>query len=358
MKSIAKKIAERAETEKVTKLIRQLKSRVSEAQLATKAAEARWAQAEKEIEDYRKKLSLYEATRNRFYPISRMPKIRRGGNATALIVASDWHLEQKVSREKVAGLNEFNLEIAKRRIEQIGPKAVYLTNASRKVSDIRTCVLALLGDMMTGAIHEELLESNELSPCQAVMRVQSGIKYNLQYLLDHGDFEQIDVVCTVGNHGRTTPRMRVATRVENNFEWLAYQNVAAAFEHEPRVRFHIANGYHVYHDIQGWRCRFHHGDGLKYMGGVGGLSIPVNKAIAQWNKSRRADFDFFGHWHQFLWHRNWVCCPCLIGYDDWALWIKAEFEEPAQAYGVIDRERGIVEMRRIFVERPAQNMAA
>ena len=33
------------------------------------------------------------------------------------------------------------------------------------------------------------------------------------------------------------------------------------------------------------------------MGGVGGITIPLNKAISAWNNQRMADYDILGHYH-------------------------------------------------------------
>jgi hypothetical protein len=71
------------------------------------------------------------------------------------------------------------------------------------------------------------------------------------------------------------------------------------------------------------------------------LSIPVEKSIASWNKSpNRADLDLFGHWHQYQQNRHWLCNGSLIGYNAYALSIKASFEPPTQTYFLLDKKRG------------------
>ena len=97
--------------------------------------------------------------------------------------------------------------------------------------------------------------------------------------------------------------------------------------------------------------RFHHGHGMKYGGGVGGIYIPINKAIAQWNKALRADLDVFGHWHQFRDGGNFICNGSIIGYNAYALRIKADYEEPKQAFFLMDKNRGKTIVAPIFVDR-------
>jgi hypothetical protein len=89
-------------------------------------------------------------------------------------------------------------------------------------------------------------------------------------------------------------------------------------------------------DVFGVRLRFHHGDGIKYGGGVGGITIPVNKAIAQWNRAHYADLDIVGHYHQFFDGGNFIANGSVIGWSPYSLWIKASFEPPQQAFFLLD----------------------
>jgi len=110
---------------------------------------------------------------------------------------------------------------------------------------------------------------------------------------------------------------------------------------EKRVKFTLEEAYHTYLTVYGRVLRFHHGHNVRYGGGVGGLTIPTNKAIAQWNTVFRADVDFFGHHHTFTLHNNFVVNGSLIGYNGYAITIKAPFEKPKQAFLLLDKDRGV-----------------
>ena len=92
--------------------------------------------------------------------------------------------------------------------------------------------------------------------------------------------------------------------------------------------------------LYGKVIRFHHGDNIKFQGGIGGLTIPVEKAIANWNRATPADLDVFGHWHQCQQNPKWCSNGSLIGYNAYALSIKAQFEPPQQTYFLFDHKRG------------------
>lgn len=119
-----------------------------------------------------------------------------------------------------------------------------------------------------------------------------------------------------------------------------YHNLAHHFEDEPRVKFIIEEGYNTYIDVYGFTLRFHHGHSVRYYGGVGGLYIPMNKAIAQWDKAVPADYSFAGHFHQMKDGGNFMVNGSMIGYNAFAMSIKADYESPRQAFLLIDKLRG------------------
>jgi hypothetical protein len=145
------------------------------------------------------------------------------------------------------------------------------------------------------------------------------------------------VVNFTGN-SRITVKQRVATDHGNSLEWLMYLNLAEHYKGNDRVEFVVNEGYHTYLDIYDFTIRFHHGQALRYQGGVGGIYIPVNKAINQWNKSKRADLDCFGHFHQMKNAGTFISNGSLIGWNSFAIRIKADFEKPKQAFFLVDKK--------------------
>lgn len=259
-------------------------------------------------------------------------------DATAVMLCSDWHVEETVDPKTINGLNEYNLTIAAKRIERMGQAYCWLARDKRWA--VRDGVIWLGGDLITGFIHEELVEGNSLSPLNACAWVMAEIEKMIRFVLKETDLERIIVPCNYGNHGRTTIKPRIATGASNSYEVFMYHQLAHRFKGEPRVQFQIATGEHLYLEIHGKIARFQHGDAVRYAGGVGGIMIPMRKAIAQWQTVRRADMDHFGHWHNYHALRDMVINGSLIGYNAFALRIKAAFEPPAQAFYLWDRTRG------------------
>ena len=261
--------------------------------------------------------------------------------ATAFMLAGDWHSEERVDLDSVNGLNEYNLDIATQRVKRFFQHGLRLIEIERNGVKIDNLVLALLGDFFSGYIKDELIEDNFLSPTEAILFNLNLLSSGITFLLREGKFKHIYVPCSYGNHTRTKKeRKQYSTEYKNNFEWLMYKFLEREFDNDKRVTFKIANSYLNYIKVYGYDIRIHHGDGTKFWGGVGGLTIPVNKAIAQWNKSHKAYLDVFGHFHTKFDGGNFVCNGSLIGYNAYAIEKKYSYEPPQQMLFLLDKKRG------------------
>jgi hypothetical protein len=270
--------------------------------------------------------------------------------STAVVLCSDLHYEEKVDPSTIDGLNEYSIPIARKRFHNVFTNGLKLVEMGRSKSNINKLVIWLGGDLIAGYIHDELMESNALSPIEASIEVYKLCISAIDFMVENGGFDEIVVVTNVGNHGRTTNKIRISTCAENSYEWLIYNFLAAHYEKSEVVKLKLSRGYFNYLDIYGYTLRFHHGNYVRYAGGVGGITIPLNKAIAQWNQSRPADLDVYAHWHQRLSGKNYIGNGSIIGYGPYAISIKAAFERPQQSFFLMHPRWGKTVEAPIFVD--------
>lgn len=263
---------------------------------------------------------------------------RNDSEATAVVLMSDWHVEEEVDPKTVNYLNKYTLEIAERRVTQLFQNTLKLVETQQHSVKIDTLVVALLGDIISSNIHDALLEINQLRPIEAIIFAENLVIGGIQYLLDNSKLNLV-IPCHVGNHPRLTKKVHIATETGNNLETFMYHHIANHFKHNKRVKMVIADGYLSYLKIYDFTICFQHGHAIRYAGGIGGLTIPVNKAIAQWEKLQKADLYCFGHWHQFFDGGNFMCNGSVVGWNTYATFIKAGFEKPKQAFFLIDKKR-------------------
>ena len=330
---------------------REMEMKLAKATGALKLEGQRRQHAEDELTETREQLEAYLEIGDKANPraLKRL-KQKGGGQATAIICANDWHSEANIEHASSGYTNRYDLNIAKARIDRLWHKAVYLLEFSRKISNIRDAVLWLGGDLINGYIHEELQEGNFLGPADASLWVIERASEGIDYLLREADLDKLTIPCSIGNHGRSTAKTRISTGYRSSWEWMAYNTLARMYRDNPKVEFVLDHGYHCWVDIQGHGVRFHHGDAIKFGGGVGGVHIPLRKKRAQWDKIRPAKLDVLGHFHQFIDEWNYIISGCICGFDAYALSIGAEYQPPTQAFAVIDREYGKTMALPIFCE--------
>ena len=268
------------------------------------------------------------------------PAVPEKGEAVPFVLFSDWHVEEEVSAEQMHGINKYDLSIADQRGRSAFTNALRLMETFSRDSLIRRAVVQLGGDFFSNSIHMELMEINQLRPGDAAHFAKNLLEAGINYWLDNSDLD-FHFVCVGGNHGRMTEKTRISTGSGNSLEIFMYRFLAEAFKGNPRVTFDIAAGNIIYHDIfPDFRLRAIHGDQIHYGGGVGGLTIPLNKWVMRQDQSVKADLTALGHFHQRLDGGNWTVNGSLIGASPYSQWFGFSPEEPAQQMVLIHSRNG------------------
>ena len=254
-------------------------------------------------------------------------------DAIPILVASDWHIDEVVEGDSIGHVNHYNPSVADERVNKLFAYTVKLLEICKQDSDIDTLLIAALGDFMSAWLHDELVQTNSMTPMEVILRLLELWTGGLDYILASGVVDKIIFVGACGNHGRITKRIQFKDRHKKSYEWLLYNLLARhyAAKNDTRIQFKMPTGYFNWVEVFGKRIRFHHGDNIRYQGGVGGVHIPVRKAISQWNKTRWADLDVFGHWHGLEWSQSYVINGSAIGYSAYAENLKADYQKAAQA---------------------------
>lgn len=275
--------------------------------------------------------------------VARKGQTRSGDKrvGAAFTVASDWHVEERVDPKVVQGLNEYNPTIAAKRIERYFQGLEWLILENRQSHTLNELWVAALGDFITGYIHEELLESNFSSPLQAIEFWLDHFERGLRYLINVVPDLTIKVACRFGNHGRTTPKTRIATAAANSFEWFAYCQLRKMLRDVPQIQVQVTEGHHSVVEIYNLRVHLHHGDSIRSQGGIGGIDVPLNRAVAQWRNKYKTDLSVVGHFHRFQMGERLITNGSLIGYGAYSDWLPGADPEPAQqAFCIFDARRG------------------
>jgi len=256
--------------------------------------------------------------------------------AVALAVHSDVHIEKRITKEETNGLNFYNPSEAARRIKTSFVNLVKLITNQSKEIEIPHLVLAMLGDIIHGYIHEEYLPSNYMTPIEATIYAYDVYSDALKQL-EALDVKDITVICKVGNHSRTTKKTYTQGELRHSYEYQLYTLLAKRF---PDFKWIIEDNYATYFKIYDKTLRFHHGHAFTYSGGIGGIFPSMLRWIAKQNETRVADLDVMGHWHTTIRIQNALVNNAVCGADAYSIKRGFKAEEPTQQFLLIDKKRG------------------
>lgn len=274
----------------------------------------------------------------------------KDGIRYAIALFSDAHIEETVEPASVLGKNEYNVEIAEMRIKN------YFNNLATCINKdhVDELIFASLGDTISGYIHDELAQTNGLTPSEATIKAQSLIYCGLDFLCKNTNLNSIKFIGIVGNHSRTTKKIQHSNGYKLSYEWIMYQNIKNMCEITGLpIEFNIPESEMAVADMpDGNRFVFVHGYQIK-SGGSGtvcGIYPALNRLAMKWDRTFNQDKIYLGHFHSCVSIPNATVNGSIIGFNSFALSNGFAYEEPAQMYEVYDSERGLLLTRKIYCD--------
>lgn len=270
---------------------------------------------------------------------------------------SDWHYAETVEPSQVEGANTFNIEVFDKRFATLVERTIDLCDNHMTGKNYPGIVVNLGGDMISGNIHEELQQTNEMESIPAVLDLAGKMAWGLRKFADH--FGRVFVPCTFGNHGRNTKKPQAKNAAYTSFDWMACKMLDAHFHPsnpdgsrgagwDDRVQFYIPDGFDTYYRVYGHRILLTHGDRIGSKGGDGfiGCIGPIVRGthklrLSYSGRGREIDTVMMGHWHNEFPLPGLRVNNCLKGYDEWAMSMRFTPTPPSQDLFFIHQERGV-----------------
>lgn len=272
------------------------------------------------------------------------------GDKYAVTLFSDAHIEETVNPQSVMGLNEYNIDIAKQRIETYFSNLVHCLNRD----EVSHLIFASLGDTISGYIHEELAQTNALSPLEATYMAQCLIVSGLKFICEKSNVKNIYFIGIIGNHSRVTKKIQHSNGYKMSYEWLMYKNIKKECEALGLpIVFNLPESEMAVVDTQdGRRFLFIHGFQIKSSGNgtVCGIYPALNRLCMKWDKIFHQDKIYLGHFHSCVSIPNAMVNGSIIGYNSFALTNGFGYERPAQQYEVYDTKIGLLLTRQIYCD--------
>ena len=235
-------------------------------------------------------------------------KLGVSSHSKQIVVAplSDTHVGDNVKGEQIGGLNYYDIDIFNRRLFGWASLVSQLVELRRASTPIDELVVPMLGDMISGDIHEELARTNIDNCMGQMIRGANLIAQALMMLAPK--FKKIHVPCVVGNHGRMTRKPPMKDKYMD-WDYMLYQWVAAFCKNQTNITFDISKSFVSSFKVFDKTVLIMHGDSI--MGAGSGMAIMKAisgmRSVFQYKMTAKnngayvpAEFDsvMMGHFHR------------------------------------------------------------
>jgi hypothetical protein len=260
------------------------------------------------------------------------PPTKPTSETPAVVCFGDWHVGEVIRSEDTNGLNECNFDILVARMEYLVSKLINWVETERNGHHIPDLYILVLGDLITGDIHEGLLATNEFPAPEQVVRAASLLAEAVHRLSPF--FRHVYVYeCTVDNHGRITKKSQWQGGGPNSYNLPLYELANAYLSDCENITTEILYGYKSEINIGGQILLVDHGHGLTSQLGLPyyGMDREEGREAKARQKAGAEPYHLHvrAHWHCPAYGPfgvvNGALCG-MTGYDS----SKGRYAEPAQ----------------------------
>ncbi len=282
-----------------------------------------------------------------------------------ILFTSDFQWGENISARELDGINAFNTEIAIRRYRYLIQKTIDLTINHMVRPEYPGIIYARGGDMISGEIHQELRETNDLQSIPAVQSLVEQEVWGITQLLAH--FPHVRVISVPGNHGRTTIKPFAKRYAETNYDTLSAWMLESWFQAkgEKRVSFWTPASGDALFPIYGWWFLLTHGDRIGSRGGQGfiGPAATIARGMKKLmdyyaTLGQAPDVILCGHFHTRLELEYGFSNGSLPGASEYARDGRMSPRAPSQWLLFAHQDYGVTARWPIFLEKRPRIAAA
>lgn len=237
-------------------------------------------------------LKIFSESIKAYEPIPYLKNIKAakssGRSEELILLLSDFHAGEEVNPTEMLGMNEYNMDVMIERVKKIYMALDSILNKMTGYTYNKINIFAL-GDMVSGIIHEELLQGTcTVDQVVITAEILSEMIYKLSQR-----FEEVEFIGVVGNHGRFNKAPNFKKKY-NNFDYLLYKMIESKCSKLENVIFNIPKAGIAAKTIFDFNFLLMHGDGINSFGGIPFYGI--RRADAQISQLLVTKKDFYPHY--------------------------------------------------------------
>jgi hypothetical protein len=274
------------------------------------------------------------------------------------LFTSDFQAGEVIRSNELDFPNDYTPDIFRERYRRLIRTTVKLLEREDPQMRYPGMVYLRGGDAVSGDIHSDLSESQDLVPTEQTRMVAEEEIRGLEELLRA--VPKVTVYSVPGNHDRTTFKPRVKRFTALSYDYLAIWAIESYFKAkgETRITFCAPPSGDAYFSIFDTNYLLTHGDrigsrgGQGFIGSSGTIARGIHKVRAQYSRmGKSVHYVLTGHFHVAMQLPNGIANGCLAGFSEYAKSeLRAEPEPPTQSMWWTHPKWGLTTMRRIRVD--------
>lgn len=273
------------------------------------------------------------------------------------ILTSDFQIGEVIKADETEAGYGYDSDIFVRRYRHMIDTIIYLSfehaGQSWKYPGI---IYARGGDTISGAIHDELKETDDLTPIEAVELSFEEEAAGIKKLADA--FGRVDVKTpgSAGNHDRNLLKPTTKNASGHSYDRLIAYMLRREFNTDSRVTFQTSKSFDVRFPIYDKTILLTHGDRMGSKGGQGfvGPAATIMRGVQKVVMEQAAlgfhiDRVDHGHFHYPM-YLDWVLSNgCMPGYSEYAKQFRMRPQPPQQFLLYHHHKRGVVDIKPIIL---------
>jgi hypothetical protein len=285
------------------------------------------------------------------------------GGRTIVAHLSDVHRGEVVDLDEMDGFNAYSSAISRARLGRFFARIAGLATEHWSGQKPDEIILCLGGDMLSGNIHLELIETNDAAVPRAVRELAEDLAGGI-VMWRRIIGVPIRVYTVPGNHSRLTLKSHAKRRAAHNLDLLVSDFTEAAVKARgiDGVAFYATTSPDAYFSTYAFNWLLTHGDGMGVGGGKGyiGPIAPITKGHrllidSSLKAGKLVHYVLSGHYHTtartpFGWGNGSV-----VGYGEYAGKVLRADPEPAKQNMLVVHERnGVIAHQEIYLGHPSE----
>lgn len=272
------------------------------------------------------------------------------GGRTVIAHLTDVHYGETVSLQEMDGANRYDAAVARARIGRFFSKVASLCTEHWTGEPPEEVVLCLGGDLISGNLHIELIETNAPAVPATVREVGEIIAGGIVLLRSRIGCP-IRVYSVPGNHGRLTLKPQSKGRAAMSLDLLATDFAEACVRGAglDDVTFFQTQSPDAYFSTYAWNWLLTHGDAMGSRGGQGFIGpaatiVRGHRKLVDtaWRSGRAIHYVLTGHLHTTLRTPFGWSGGSVVGYGEYARDLRADPEPARQNMVVVHERRGVI----------------